>query len=265
MRLRFGLAALSNRHFEHMLFPIGTRHDAYLPRYAEVFDHLELAVLYHQPMDERVRGWLEQAPPGFTFSAKLTKDAVRPESGVTDPGAALRPLQDLEPARAAGGLGHVVLQFPASFEQTPENLAGLEDLLDVGAPGTFAVELRHPSWWTPSTRALLEGAHAPLVWGTMPKAKTPDWVTADAGYVRFVGTHHNTRGRHIKVEDRLEDVLEMRARLAKEPWDACTLIVTNTFEGNALDSLPRICAALGDEALARQVTRRPGRPLFDDT
>lgn len=72
------------------------------------------------------------------------------------------------------------------------------------------------------------------------------------------------RGRHVTVADRLDDVLEIRKRLNQASWKECFVIVTNPFEGNAVDSLPRIAAALGDEGLAQRLRRPPGQVLFPD-
>ena len=111
---------------------------------------------------------------------------------------------------------------------------------------------------------LLEDFDAPLVWSTWPKAFAPPWRTASKGYIRFTGTHFNTRGRHVQVADRLGDILEIRKRLEQASWKECFAIVTNPFEGNAVDSIPRIAAALGAPDLAARMRRGPGQVLFPD-
>lgn len=266
MHLRFGLAALSNKHFDNTLFPLRTPHREYLSRYASLFGVLELSQLYHTPVPSRsIRDWVAQAPAGFTFPAKLWKETVAPEDGAwggEQTAAARRSLDGMTPLRDAGALGPVVAQFPPAFHRDDAHHAWLADLLALRPRGEFAVELRHASWWTPETRALLEDHAAPLVWSTHDKAPAPAWITGDLGYVRFTGTAYPRRGRYVTVRDRLDAILEMRARLAAEPWDECFVIVTNPFEGNAVDSLPRIAAALGEEALAKRCTRGPGEVLF---
>lgn len=268
MRLRFGLAALSNGHFDNILVPIGTRHDEYLPRYGRAgFEALELAQLYHAPdVTDRMHRWAEQAPEGFRFPAKLWKDATAPEDGVWGPAqheAAQTALAAMEPLRDAGVLGPVVAQFPPGFENTAGHRDWLTDLLVSQPPGAFVVELRHASWWTDEVRDLLTARQTQLVWSTHDKAPAPDWVTGPAGYVRFCGTAYGERGRHVTVRDRTEALLRVRDMLAAAPWDDCTVIVTNPFEGNAIDSLPKIAAALSATERAKAWTRPPGRPLLD--
>lgn len=270
VRLRFGLGAWSNRHFEHTLYPMRTPHADYLPRYATVFDCAEADVLHHRAADEAtLQDWAAETPNGFTFLPKMHKEAthgkqiLEEERLPPDAKAAEKALSELEPLERAGKLGPVLLQFPPKLDR----VAGWDHLLGLLAlrgPGTFAVEFRHTSWFVPATRELLEDFEAPLVWSTHPKTFAPPWATAGAGYVRFTGTHANTRGRHITVADRLGDILEIRKRLTevRAAWKECFVIVTNPFEGNAVDSLPRIAAALGESALAKRLTRRPGQPLF---
>lgn len=265
--IRFGLAALSNRHFDNILFPIGTRHDEYLPRYAAAgLDALELAVAYHGlELPPEVAAWVDQAPPGFVFAAKLWKGAVAPD-GEWDDAAIAAAGQGLDALRDALGArcGRVVAQFPARFEATPARHEWLEDLLAL-APDRLAVELRHDSWWSDDTHALLTGRRVPVVWSTFDGAPAPAWDTGPDRYIRFTGRAHRskrTRGRPLPRRDRLHDILDVRERLAAAPGRETVVIVTNPFEGNAVDSLPRIVAALGGPERANHLRRGPGEPLL---
>lgn len=269
MHLRFGLAALSNQHFDNILVPVGTRHDEYLSRYAAAgFEALELSQLYHAPeVTAAMQRWAAEAPDGFTFPAKLWKGATAPESSAWSRGgldAAHSALEAMRPLRDRNLLGPVVAQFPPAFQNTPVHRRWLVQLLRLRSPGTFVVEFRHDSWWTDDVRDLLRARDTQLVWSTHDKAPAPDWVTGSRGYVRFCGTAYPERGRHVTVRDRTEVILGMRERLAAAPWDDCTVIVTNPFEGNAIDSLPRIAAALGATGKAEAWTREPGQPLLRD-
>ncbi|MEA3202504.1 MAG: hypothetical protein QOI63_170, partial [Thermoplasmata archaeon] len=131
-------------------------------------------------------------------------------------------------------------------------------------PGAFAVEVRSPSWFTDAFRGLLEDQEAILVWGTFPKAFAPPWGTGAKGYVRFTGKHIHQRGRHVTVEDRLGDVMEMRKRVEQASWKEAYCIVTNPFEGNAVDSLPRIAAALAGPDAGARYAHKPGETLLKD-
>lgn len=265
VRLRFGLAAWSNSHFDHALFPLRTPHDQYLPRYASLFGVAEADVLHHKfPSPVELAEWIHSTPEGFLFLPKMHKSVTHGEPGGPDPvEAARRWLDGLEPLRAAGRLGPVLLQFPASLDRL-KGAEMLQKLLGLGEPGDFAVEVRNTSWFTPAFEALLTDHEAILAWSTFPGAFTPPWASAERGYVRFTGKFIHKRGRHVTQGDRLQDILEVRKRLNGASWKEAFVIVTNPFEGNAVDSLPRISAALGADDLAQRLKRQPGAPLFPD-
>src|ERR1051325_12233911 len=74
MRLRLGLAAWSNSHFDNALYPLGTPHKEHLPRYAGLFDVAEADVLHHQmPKAQTLAEWIAQTPEGFLFLPKMHK------------------------------------------------------------------------------------------------------------------------------------------------------------------------------------------------
>jgi len=292
VRLRFGLAAWSNAHFEHTLYPLRTLHAEHLPRYATKFDCVEADVLHHKAVEEgTLEDWVAQTPEGFRFLPKLHKDATH---GPTMRGAGpvgkryawLHPtlpeqpkaheqqadldaaktkdfLAMLEPLRRGKRLGPILVQFAPTLERT-DGWERLLAILGPAPPGTFAVEFRHTSWFVPAVENILEDFEAALVWGTYPKAFAPPWRTSDYGYVRFTGKHVHTRGRHVTVADRLPEVLEMRKRLSQADWKECFVIVTNPFEGNAVDSLPRLVAALDGPTAAKKFAREPASPMFPD-
>lgn len=278
VRLRFGLAAWSNAHFDNALYPLRTPHVERLPRYAKKFDCVEADILHHRDASAgTLSEWVAQTPPGFLFLPKMNKAATHgktlmpatrgrsppPESEPPDVAAAETALASLSVLRDAKRMGRILLQFPPRTTRE----AGwdhLVELLGLSEPGTFAVEFRDASWFVPATASILEDFDAPLVWSTHPKAFAPPWRTSSTGYVRFVGPHHNTRGRHTTVADRLGDILEIRKRMTDASWKECFVIVTNGFEGNAVDALPRIAAALDGPATGRRFAHEPGRALFPD-
>ncbi|HUR08703.1 MAG TPA: DUF72 domain-containing protein, partial [Nonomuraea sp.] len=81
-------------------------------------------------------------------------------------------------------LGPVLLQLPPNLKA---DLGKLDACLRL-FPDTIrvAVEPRHESWWTDSTRSLLERHRAALVWADRgSRVITPLWQTTDWGYVRL--------------------------------------------------------------------------------
>ena len=91
--------------------------------------------------------------PRFRFAVKLFQGFTHTrKASIVEERAFLKAL---EPLRRPGRLAAVLVQWPWSFRCTPENRAALSDLLArfVGLP--LAVELRHGSWATADTVALL--------------------------------------------------------------------------------------------------------------
>jgi len=148
-----------------------------LSYYAEHFDTVEVnSTFYGQPRPEVSRAWSERTPDGFEFSVKLYQKFTHPEMfkqrlsrglskadarlAFEEPGerklldAVARPNQadldefraGIEPLAAAGKLGALLAQFPASFKDTPASRDALVQLLRAFSGYRVAVELRHNSW-----------------------------------------------------------------------------------------------------------------------
>ncbi|HUR62398.1 MAG TPA: DUF72 domain-containing protein [Candidatus Thermoplasmatota archaeon] len=261
IRFRFGLAAWSNSHFDNALYPLRTPHAEYLPRYSQLFEVAEATILSHRmPGRQMLEDWIAQTPAGFEFLPKM-HEAVTHKGGGLE--MAKTYLQLLQPLRDAKKLGPVLLQFPASLTHE-KGFDLVQDLLRLGEPGCFAVEVRNMGWYTDAFRALLEDHEAALVWGTFPKAFAPPWNTSEKGYIRFTGKVMDLRGRYITQADRLTDVLEMRKRVEQATWKEAYCIVTNPFEGNAVDSMPRIVGALTDADNGKRYMHKPGETLLKD-
>ena len=197
-------------------YPSGTPPGDFLERYARVFRTVEVdSSFYRAPTTFLVRRWAERTPESFRFALKVPREVTH-EADVRKGSTALDAfLVSLAPLRLVGKLGPVVLQFPASF-RAPSGVEKLERLLGaIPVEYSVAVELRHGSWWVPSTRRLLEERGAALVWSIVPGTEPPAWVTADFGYARLVGDRALTRFDRIQ-RDRRPDLERMRARLVDE-------------------------------------------------
>ena len=120
--------------------------------YAEHFNTVEVnSTFYGQPRPEVSRQWVKRTPAGFDFSVKLYQKFTHPKL-YTDrvekalPFAAADAVQALvdvsaadldqfrrgiEPLAAAGKLGALLAQFPASFKAAPQSRDYVERLLRV--------------------------------------------------------------------------------------------------------------------------------------
>src|SRR5215213_2188438 len=151
--------------------------------YSERFNTVEVnSTFYGQPRANVTLGWARRTPPDFEFAVKLYQKFTHPAMAI-EPGAVTQADVDafkggIDPLAAAGKLGPLLIQFPASFQRTPDAIAYLAWLLKAFAGYALAVELRHRSWSdAPGTNALLEEHRA--AWVQIDEPKFPSSIRQD--------------------------------------------------------------------------------------
>lgn len=154
--------------------------------YAERFPTVELnGTFYRLPARATFESWARRTPRGFVFAMKASRYLTHIRR--------LRDSQDavhrmLDRAQGLGDkLGPLLLQLPPTLERDAARLDATLAATELTAPGTLvAVEFRHPSWWSGETRRVLERRGAALCLADRgSRIITPEWRTADWGYVRF--------------------------------------------------------------------------------
>jgi uncharacterized protein YecE (DUF72 family) len=231
-------------------YPSGTPPGEYLDLYARVFRTVEVdSSFYRAPTPFLVQRWASRTPEGFRFALKVPRDVTHEPDESKGEAVLASFLSSLSPLRSVGKLGAVVLQFPASF-RAPSGSAKLERLLDtIPVEFPLAVELRHGSWWVPSTRQLLEERQAALVWSIVPGTEPPAWVTGDFVYARFVGDRALTKFDRIQ-RDRRPDMERMRRRLEDEARAVGAIYgyANNHFMGFGPGTVVALAETLGEPA-----------------
>jgi uncharacterized protein YecE (DUF72 family) len=203
--------------------------------YAEQFDTVEInATFYGQPRAEVTAAWVDRTPASFEFAVKLYQQFTHPkmfQARVTESlaralgtadipeetvGALIAANQadldefrrGIEPLTAAGKLGALLAQFPASFHDTPANRVHLATILRAFRDHQVAVELRHRSWsdGANETRDLLEAFGAAWVWIDEPKFKDsirqPIPASGKLVYLRLHGRNAKAWWRHADRDER---------------------------------------------------------------
>jgi uncharacterized protein YecE (DUF72 family) len=205
--------------------------------YATHFDTVEVdSTYYGMPTSGTARLWAERTPPGFTFHIKafamLTRHGVRPEQlapplreghhfeldrggRILHPAPALRAeafalfSEALEPLRAEGKLGLVLMQFPPYFVANETNREYIAWSVERLTPDRTAVEFRHVSWLEPeeleNTLELLTSIGASYVCVDEPRIESPTTLppvaaaTSDIAYVRFHGRNAATWNARVET------------------------------------------------------------------
>jgi uncharacterized protein YecE (DUF72 family) len=297
--VRIGTCSWADEALSKWFYPPKLPAKERLPWYAEHFDTVEVdSTFYRLPSEGMVQGWADRTPDGFMMHVKafglMTRHPVkletippdlRDEMPIDERGRVDRPprelrgevfrlfLEALEPLRAAGKLGGILMQMPpyvvfkdASLDYLAwarEQLAGYEML----------VEFRHRSWLEEENRAkslaFLETIGAAYVVVDAPRSDTaknlvPTVVatTSPTAYVRFHGRNlgtWNTRGGSAAVrfdylysDDELGEWVDPLRELAGQAENAYAFFNNNATAEDPDNPLARISQAATN---ARQLRR----------
>jgi uncharacterized protein YecE (DUF72 family) len=165
----------------------------WLEHYARLFDTVEVNnTFYRLPNREAVANWERTAPPGFTFTIKMSRYVTHIKR-LTDLGQGLeRFYERIEPLLRSPKMGPILWQLPPTFKRDDGRLR--EALARFPAAQRHCIEFRHPTWFVDETYAALREHRVALVIGDRPEVKSfqSRVFTADWTFVRF---HYGSRGR----------------------------------------------------------------------
>jgi uncharacterized protein YecE (DUF72 family) len=197
-RILVGPAGWSYSDWKGIVYPArrekGFHEAEFLARY---FDTIEINTSFYQPArPELCRQWLAQvaANPRFLFSAKLWQRFTHEMGASPADVAAVREGFDI--LAEGNRLGAVLLQFPFSFHNTPENFSRLDTLAKEFSTYPLVVEVRHSSWMVPAFFEWLRehrvgfcNIDQPVIGKSM---KPSERATSRIGYVRLHGRRYDT-------------------------------------------------------------------------
>lgn len=196
-RLRLGTQGFAFDDWVGPFYPPETRRAAYLERYAEHFDTVEIdSTFYGTPRPAVVRGWRDRTPVGFAFAAKFPR-AITHDKKLE--GAEAEAAEFVNVMHALGNkLAVLTLQFAYDFG--PENRERLEAFLDeLPAETRYAVEIRNQRWLTKDFVDGLSARGVALVLQDLHYMPRLDWRTAGFTVIRWLG-----RRSDIEQFDRLQ-------------------------------------------------------------
>jgi len=250
-QIRVGPAGWSYADWSGYVYPArrtkGFHEAAYL---SEFFDTIEINTSFYQPLrPDHAALWVERvsANPAFLFTAKLWQKFTHDPSASVEDERAVRAGFDV--LRQAKKLGAVLLQFPFSFHCTKETVGYLTAVLKRFADYPLVVELRHASWQTEETLALLRELHAgfcnidqPIIGRSLePSASSTSLI----GYVRLHGRRYDTwfsdnpatpaheRYNYLYYEEEL-DPWVARIRTVQQHAHNTFVVANNHYQGKAV-------------------------------
>jgi len=245
--LHVGTSGWQYRDWRGTVYPRGVAQRDWLKFYAGRFATVELNnSFYRLPERSSFERWRADTPNDFVLAVKMSRFLTHLRR-LRDPEGPVRLF--LDRARGLGDrLGPVLLQLPPRFRADPGRLAEALDRFPRDV--RVAVEVRDESWFDDRVRALLEERRAALCLADSPRRRTPDWRTADWGFVRF---HEGRATPHPCYGER---ALGTWAERIASLWDAdADVFCYFNNDGRACD----VRAALAFARIARRAGLRPTR------
>jgi uncharacterized protein YecE (DUF72 family) len=227
--------------------PRGFHEAAFLSQF---FDTIEINTSFYQPLRPALAlQWLDRvaANPRFLFTAKLWQKFTHEPATTAQDEAAVRAGFDV--LRDAGKLGAILIQFPFSFHNTPENPARLETLLRAFSDYPLAVEVRHSTWAQKSFYRLLHergvgfcNIDQPVIGNSIKPAGR---ATSSIGYARLHGRRYDTWFNNDPAVPSYERYNYLYSLEELEPWaerikkvsahaEKTFVITNNHFQGKGV-------------------------------
>jgi uncharacterized protein YecE (DUF72 family) len=255
--------------------------------YASQFPLVEVdATYYALPSEQTAAAWAARVPAGFTFNVKAfslftqhpTRVAALPadlreavaETGkdrvylkdvdpaVTDQ-AWQRFLAALEPLRAAGKLGAILLQFPPWFPISRSAKEYITACAERAAPRRVCVEFRNHTWMTPDnqreTLDFLAANQLPYVCVDMPQGypnSIPPVLAATASLAVLRMHGHSAKWESKDIEERFDyfyseaelNEWAPKVRALAEDADVTHVLFNNCYGGSAQVNAGQFAALL---------------------
>ncbi|MHC4938266.1 MAG: DUF72 domain-containing protein [Planctomycetota bacterium] len=261
--IRVGTAGFSYKDWEGRVYPAPKPREfdplAYL---ADYFDCVEMNVTFYRvPTPEMVQGWLSRVSdrPEFRFAFKLYRGLTHDTEDDALPGY----LDAIAPARDAGRLGAILLQFPFWFRNTAANRARLAHLAGQLRGWPCALEVRDKSWLIEPALDFFRRQRLNFVDIDLPQARESvppgEWTTGSLGYVRLHGrnsrawfdktAHRDQKYDYLYSAPELEEWCG-RIRSIAESTDSVYVVTNNHYGGQAVANAFELSRRLGLETPA---------------
>jgi len=152
--------------------------------YAKQFSTVEINhSFYRMPTESALSNWAKSVPEGFRFAMKANQQITHIKR-LRDCESSLKRFLEVASILNDGDhLGPILVQLPPTFKF---DRPLLEDFLALRPPAfLFVFEVRHPSWYTEETYAVLRRHQTALCLSETEKQTPPDVITARFTYARL--------------------------------------------------------------------------------
>ena len=182
--LRVGTSGYSYKEWKGSFYSKDLPAREMLGFYSRQFSTVEINhTFYRMPTEKVLEDWAGTVPAGFRFALKLNQKITHIQKLRNCESTLARFLEVTSLLTNDDRLGPVLVQLPPSFRA---DLGTLEEFLKLRPRRfRFALEVRHPSWHSEDTYALLRRHETALCLAETDKETPPDVLTAPFTYVRL--------------------------------------------------------------------------------
>lgn len=199
---------------------------------------------YRMPSSYTLVQLADKVPPDFHFTLKAPRVFTHDRAATDADWQTFR--QVLRPLEQDGKLGCVLVQFPYSFHNTPENRAYVEEIRQRWPDLNLVVEFRNRGWVNQSTFEWLRQLE--LGFCCVDQPRFPNLIppiavlTAALGYIRFHGRnkekwwHHEHAWERYDYEYNEAELQEWvpKIRHMAEEAEAIYIFANNHYRGKAV-------------------------------
>jgi len=225
--------------------------------YSRYFNAVEVNSTFYRPCTPKTaEAWVTRTPAEFEFTVKAWQQFTHNREAIL-PADIATFKEGIAPIAAAGRLGCLLFQFPASFHCDDATRDRLKELLDRFAEYPKAIELRHRSW--DDHADALDDSNAVRAFIDEPKFRdsTRQKLTSRGGmlYVRFHGRqaqkwwHHEHRNERYDYLYSKEEIRKnadsLQSVVAAQPIQKAYTFFNNHPDAKAVVNAVMLRAELG--------------------
>jgi uncharacterized protein YecE (DUF72 family) len=184
--IRIGTSGWSYKHWAGSYYPDGLKQSEYLSYYSRDFNAAEINTsFYRLPKKETIAGWSKQVDDDFVFCPKMSRylSHMKKLHDATEPVDRFCNLFEDIKSR----LGPVLIQLPENVRYHQELTEEFYKILRVKKDFSFALEVRHDSWFCEESIALMKHYDICLVMAHSEKFPYLEAITCKNVYLRFHG------------------------------------------------------------------------------
>lgn len=183
-QLRVGTSGYSYKQWKGNFYPEKLPDREMLSYYASKLDTVEINhSFYRMPTESVLSQWAQSVPQGFRFALKANQQITHIQR-LRNSEATLKRFLEVASVLSDGDhLGPILVQLPPTFKF---DKALLEEFMSLRPPAfSFAFEVRHASWYTEETYAVLRQQQVALCLAETETQTPPEVLTAPFTYVRL--------------------------------------------------------------------------------